>query len=127
MAVKDKNKPKTTKKKKITQSKASQKEGTRPGTKRMEKGKRSPTAHRTLEQAQKQSRTYEATPKRKKYRAALNKARKELGLKKGDGKEVSHKRAADDGGSHKRKNLTVATRKANRAKTQKNPRKRRTT
>lgn len=88
--------------------------GTRPNTTRMEKGKRSPTAHRTLEQAQKQSAGYEAQPHRRKYRTALGKLREEYGLKKGDGKEVSHKKAASKGGAHTKANTTVTSRTTNR-------------
>lgn len=88
--------------------------GTRPGTTRMESGKRSDTAHRTLEQARKSSKGYEAQPHRREYRSELGKLRKEHGLKKGDGKEVSHKTAAAKGGSHKKSNTNVKTRTANR-------------
>jgi hypothetical protein len=84
------------------------------GTKKMQSGKRSPTAHRTLEQAQAQSSGYEAQPKRKKYRAELGKLRRQKGLKVGDGKEVSHKTAGSKGGAHSMDNTTVKSRKANR-------------
>lgn len=52
----------------------------------------------------------------KKRRAARNKARSLLGLKKGDGKEVDHKRPLSKGGSNRRKNLRAVSRKVNRKK-----------
>lgn len=84
------------------------------GTKKMEAGKRSPTAHRTLEQAKKQVKGYEAQPARREYRSELNKLRKKKGLNVGDGMEVSHKKPASKGGSHTMANTTVEPRKANR-------------
>ena len=51
-------------------------------------------------------------------RSERNKARriltKEGRLKKGDGKEVDHKRPLSKGGTNSKRNLTVTTRKANR-------------
>ena len=90
--------------------------GTRPHTTRMESGKRSPTAHRTLEQARSMSGpgNYEGQPHRKKYRTELGKLRKEHGLEKGDGKEVDHKKAASKGGSHSKDNTRVVSRRVNR-------------
>lgn len=90
--------------------------GTRPGTQRMKSGERSDTAHRTLEQAQAQSRGYEAQPHRRKYRTALGKLRKEYGLKKGDGKEVGHNKDAAHGGAHTKANTSVVSRRVNRTK-----------
>jgi 5-methylcytosine-specific restriction endonuclease McrA len=52
----------------------------------------------------------------KKRRAARNKARSLLGLKKGDGKEVDHKKPLSKGGSNRRKNLRAVSRKVNRKK-----------
>lgn len=106
------------KKKKITQSYSSQKPGTRPGTKRMESGKRGEKSHRTLEQARSMSGpgNYEGQEHRKKYRTELGKLRKEHGLKKGDGKEVDHKKAASKGGSHSKENTRVVSRRVNRKK-----------
>lgn len=78
------------------------------------KGKRSPTAHRTPEQIRKHGRTYQARPEQKKRRAKRNAARRKLEkegkVRKGDGKDVHHKR----GMSNKRSNLAVASRKKNR-------------
>jgi len=60
--------------------------------------------------------TYHGTPSQIKNRAARNKARKDMGLKNGDGKEVDHKKPLSKGGSNTKKNLKVTTRKANRKK-----------
>jgi len=53
-------------------------------------------------------------------RSERNKARriltKEGRLKKGDGKEVDHKKPLSKGGTNSKKNLTVTTRKANRTR-----------
>jgi len=59
-------------------------------------------------------RRYHASPKAKKQRAARNKARRTMGLKKGDPREVDHKRPLASGGSNERKNLRVVSRYANR-------------
>lgn len=61
---------------------------------------------------------YAQTPKAKKARAESNKARrmltKEGAVKKGDGKDVHHKKPLSKGGTTTRKNLTVKTASANR-------------
>ena len=57
-----------------------------------------------------------AGTKDKKNRAARNSARRKMGLKKGDGKEVDHKRPLSKGGSNRRSNLRTTTRAANRKK-----------
>lgn len=57
-----------------------------------------------------------SSPKSKKDRAARNKARKDHGLKKGDGKEVDHKKPLSKGGSYAASNQRVVTRKTNRKK-----------
>ena len=89
-------------------------EGRVKGTKKMQSGVRSKTAHRTLEQARESSAGYEAQPHRRKLRGELKKARKELGLKVGDGKEASHDVAASNGGGTNKENMSVKTRSANR-------------
>lgn len=89
-------------------------EGRVKGTKKMRSGVRSPTAHRTLEQAHKQQNGYEDQPHRHKQRAILRKLRTAKGLSVGDGKEVSHKKAKSKGGSDAPSNITVKSRKANR-------------
>jgi 5-methylcytosine-specific restriction endonuclease McrA len=55
-----------------------------------------------------------ATTKAKKARAKRNAANKKL--KPGPGKEVDHKRPLSKGGSNKRSNLRVVSRKTNRQK-----------
>lgn len=61
-----------------------------------------------------------STPSDKKDRAARNKARKDKGLKKGDGKEVDHKKPLSKGGSRTSKsNQRVVSRKVNRKKSNK--------
>ena len=62
---------------------------------------------------------YHASKKAKKQRAARNKARREAEregkVKKGDGKEVHHKKALSRGGSNAKSNRKIVSRKANRA------------
>ena len=60
--------------------------------------------------------TYHGKPAQIKNRAARNKARKQMGLKNGDGKEVDHKKALSKGGANSKKNLRVVSKKANRKK-----------
>lgn len=66
----------------------------------------------------KEYREYHAKPAQKKRRAARNKARrimaKEGKVRKGDGKDVAHKKSLKSGGTSARKNLKVSSRKANR-------------
>ena len=52
----------------------------------------------------------------KKARAARNKARRVMGLKKGDPREVDHKKPLSKGGSNGKKNLRVVSRRTNRKK-----------
>ena len=86
-------------------------------------GVRSPTAHRTLEQMWKHGRTYQASSKQKKNRAARNNARarlmKEGKVRKGDGKHVDHKRSLSKGGSNARSNLRATSARANLRKNNK--------
>ena len=60
--------------------------------------------------------TYHAKPEQKKNRNKRNKARRMMGLKKGDGLEVDHKRPLSKGGGNGKKNLRVVSRKTNRKK-----------
>ena len=66
----------------------------------------------------KEYRSYHAKPEQKRKRAARNAARaklkKEGVVKKGDGKDVSHKKPLKSGGSNARSNLTVSSPKSNR-------------
>jgi len=60
---------------------------------------------------------YHSSPKAKKDRAARNKARKDHGLKVGDGKEVDHIKPLSKGGSRTDKsNQRVVSRTTNRKK-----------
>ena len=63
-------------------------------------------------------RDYQSKPEQKKKRAQRNKARrmmeKEGLVKKGDGKDVHHKKPMRSGGTSSRKNLSVTSRKKNR-------------
>lgn len=63
---------------------------------------------------------YNARPKQKKNRAKRNAARAMLmkagRVRKGDGKDVDHKRPLSKGGSNKRSNLRVLSKSKNRAR-----------
>jgi len=52
----------------------------------------------------------------KKDRAERNKARRQAGLKKGDPREVDHKRPLSKGGSNKKSNRRITSRAVNRKK-----------
>lgn len=84
----------------------------------MPKGVRDPVSHRTPEQIKKMDRGYNAHPDRVKKRVKNNQARammeKEGRVKKGDDKDVDHKRPLRHGGSNKRSNLRVVSRSRNR-------------
>ena len=56
------------------------------------------------------------TAKAKKDRAKVNKARRMVGLKKGDPREVDHKVPLHRGGSNGRSNLRIVSRETNRKK-----------
>ena len=62
---------------------------------------------------------YDSSPARKKARVARNKARRQLtreGLvRKGDGKDVDHKKPISKGGATSRSNLRVLSAKDNRS------------
>ena len=51
-----------------------------------------------------------------KKRSERNIARRKLGLEKGDGKEVDHKKPLSKGGSNKKANLKATSLKSNRRK-----------
>lgn len=61
---------------------------------------------------------YHSSPEQKKNRALRNAARQKLEdegkVRKGDGKDVDHKRPLDSGGSNARSNLRVQSRAKNR-------------
>lgn len=81
-------------------------------------GKRDPSSHRTPEQIRDMDRNYNSRPDIVKKRAMQNQARamlaKEGLVKKGDGKDVDHKRMLSKGGSNARSNLRVKSASANR-------------
>jgi hypothetical protein len=81
--------------------------------------KRSPTSHRTPGQVTRQVKGYDATPKKIEERSMRNKARRKMeakGLvKKGDGKDVDHKKPVRSGGSNADSNLKVVSASKNRA------------
>lgn len=64
----------------------------------------------------KEYREYHSKPEQKKNRAKRNAARREMGLKKGDPREVDHKKPLSKGGSNSKSNLRVVSRTTNRKK-----------
>jgi len=73
---------------------------------------------RTKAENRKAYKKYHASPKAKKERNMRNQARRRAvkagKVKKGDGKEIDHKRPISKGGTNNPKNLRVVSRKANR-------------
>ena len=64
----------------------------------------------------KEYREYHGKPEQIKHRAERNAARKKMGLKKGDPREVDHKKPLSKGGSNSKQNLRVVSRTTNRKK-----------
>jgi hypothetical protein len=64
----------------------------------------------------KEYRLYHGLPAQRKNRSMRNKARRKLGLKKGDPREVDHKTPLHRGGGNGRKNLRAVSRKTNRTR-----------
>lgn len=60
--------------------------------------------------------TYHAKPQQKKNRAKRNAARREMGLKKGDPREVDHRVPLSKSGGNGKGNLKIMSRVANRKK-----------
>lgn len=84
-----------------------------------EKGeKRDPKSHRTPGQIKRMAKGYNARPENVKKRSMSNAARSKLtkeGLvKKGDGKDVDHKKPLRSGGTNARSNLRVQSASKNR-------------
>jgi len=84
-----------------------------------EKGeKRDPKSHRTPGQITRQVKGYNARPENVDKRVKNNQARaalmKEGVVRKGDGKDVDHKRPLRSGGSNSRSNLRAISKSANR-------------
>ncbi len=67
----------------------------------------------------KQQRKYNSSAKQKKNRATRNAARRRAEkngrVRKGDGKDVDHKRKLKDGGSNKKSNTRILSKSKNRA------------
>lgn len=59
---------------------------------------------------------YHSKPEQKKNRAMRNAARRQMGLKVGDPREVDHKVPLSKGGSNNRKNLRIVSQQTNRKK-----------
>jgi 5-methylcytosine-specific restriction endonuclease McrA len=57
---------------------------------------------------------YESTPEQRQNRAARGRARKEMGLKVGDPREVDHKKPLNAGGHNGKSNLRITSRSFNR-------------
>jgi ribosomal protein S17 len=64
----------------------------------------------------KEYREYHGKPEQIDNRSKRNSARRKMKLKKGDGKEVDHKRPLSKGGGNGKGNLRVVSRSANRKK-----------
>jgi hypothetical protein len=81
--------------------------------------KRDPKSHRTPGQIKRQVNGYNARPEMVKKRTMNNQARSKLAkeglVKKGDGKDVDHKKPLRAGGSNSRSNLRVIPKSQNRA------------
>lgn len=80
--------------------------------------KRDPSSHRTPGQIKRKNAGYDARPENVAKRVKNNQARaimeKEGKVKKGDGKDVDHKKGLRDGGSNARSNLRVQSQHKNR-------------
>lgn len=80
--------------------------------------KRDPKSHRTPGQIKRQVKGYNAKPEMVKKRAMNNAARaklmKEGVVKKGDGKDVDHKKPLRSGGTNARSNLRPLSKSKNR-------------
>jgi len=80
--------------------------------------KRNPSTHRTPSQVKRHSRTYQADPDQVKKRVKRNQARaaamKAGKVKKGDGKDVGHKKPLSRGGTNAPSNLAVQSQATNR-------------
>jgi hypothetical protein len=84
----------------------------------MAAGKRDPVTHRTPAQAKKHRETYQARPDVVADRVKMNQARAKMidagKAKKGDDKDVNHKRPLRHGGSNDIGNLESVSRSKNR-------------
>jgi 5-methylcytosine-specific restriction endonuclease McrA len=64
----------------------------------------------------KEYRDYQGTPEQIANRSDRNQARRKLGLKVGDPREVDHKTSIKNGGSNSSRNLRAVSRHTNRTK-----------
>lgn len=64
----------------------------------------------------KEYREYHSKPEQRHKRSLRNQARRKMGLKVGDPREVDHVKPLKKGGSNARSNLKIVSRKANRKK-----------
>jgi 5-methylcytosine-specific restriction endonuclease McrA len=78
--------------------------------------KRSKPLPRTNRDYKSEYDNYHKKPKQIANRSARNQARKAVGLKKGDPKEVDHKVSLSKGGSNAKSNLRIVSRITNRKK-----------
>lgn len=80
--------------------------------------KRDPSSHRTPGQIKRKNAGYDARPENVAKRVKNNQARavmeKEGRVRKGDGKDVDHKKPLRSGGSNARSNLRVQSQSKNR-------------
>jgi len=67
----------------------------------------------------KEYRDYHGKPEQIRNRSKRNQARRKMGLKKGDPREVDHKKPLSKGGSNSKSNLRIVSRKTNRKKSNK--------
>lgn len=81
---------------------------------RKPEGVRDPSSHRTPAQIRKMDRGYNSTPEMIRRRSEQNKARRMLGLKKGDPRDAGHVKMLDRGGKTVRSNLEPQSRRKNR-------------
>lgn len=72
--------------------------------------------HKKKRNYKKEYADFHGTPKQIKLRAKRNAARRAIGLKVGDKREVDHKKPLSKGGSNAKKNLRAVSRKTNRKK-----------
>lgn len=79
-----------------------------------EYGKRDPSSHRTPEQIHEMDRGLNHRPEMIRRRSSDNKARKMLGLKKGDPRDAGHITSQEKGGKTVKSNLEPQTRGYNR-------------
>lgn len=64
----------------------------------------------------KEYRDYHSKPQQRKNRSKRNQARRKMGLKVGDKREVDHKRPLSKGGTNHKNNLRAVSRRTNRRK-----------